>query len=189
MLVLVTGAAGFIGSHVVDALVDAGHDVRGVDALLPTAHGSDPELPGGVVRGDLREPDVAHAAVRGVDAVVHHAAMVGLGADVRDIDAYVSHNDLGTAVLLRALAERSFAGRIVLASSMVVYGEGGYACARHGAARPGPRRIEDLAAGRFEPPCPGCDRPLEPVPVAEDAPLDPRSVYAATKLHQEHLVA
>ena len=189
MLVLVTGAAGFIGSHVMEALADAGHHVRGVDALLPTAHCPAPEPPDGVVHGDLRDPDVARAAADGVDAVVHHAAMVGLGVDVRDIDAYVSHNGLGTAVLMRALGERSFAGRIVLASSMVVYGEGGYACARHGAVRPGPRRIEDLAAGRFEPPCPRCDRPLDPVPVGEDAPLDPRTVYAATKVHQEHLLA
>jgi dTDP-L-rhamnose 4-epimerase len=189
MLVLVTGAAGFIGSQVVDALSAAGHDVRGVDALLPTAHGSPSELPGGTVHGDLRDPDVARAAAHGVDAVVHHAAMVGLGTNVGDIDAYVSHNALGTAVLLRALAERSFAGRIVLASSMVVYGEGGYVCARHGTVRPGPRRIEDLAARRFEPSCPQCARPLDPVPVTEDAPLDPRSIYAATKVHQEHLVA
>jgi dTDP-L-rhamnose 4-epimerase len=189
MLVLVTGAAGFIGSHVVEALAGAGHDVRGVDALLPAAHGCARMPPAGVVHGDLRDPDVARAAVTGVDAVVHHAAMVGLGADIRDIDAYVSHNALATAVLLRALAERSFSGRIVLASSMVVYGEGRYACARHGDVRPGPRRIADLAAGRFDPLCPRCGDPLEPAPVHEDAPVDPRSVYAATKVHQEHLVA
>jgi dTDP-L-rhamnose 4-epimerase len=189
VLVLVTGAAGFIGSHVVDALVGAGHDVRGVDALLPTAHGSAPDPPSDVVRGDLRDPDVARTVVTGVDAVVHHAAMVGLGADIRDIVAYVSHNDLGTAVLLRAMAERSFAGRIVLASSMVVYGEGGYSCGRHGGVRPGPRRVDDLAAGRFDPLCPSCGRLLEPQAVGEDAPVDPRSTYAATKLHQEHLVA
>jgi dTDP-L-rhamnose 4-epimerase len=188
VLVLVTGAAGFIGSHAGEALVDAQYDVRGVDALLPTAHGPAPDPPCGVARGDLRDPDVAREAVRGVDAVVHLAAMVGLGTDIRDIDAYVSHNDLATAVLLRALAERAFAGRIVLASSMVVYGEGGYTCARHGRVRPGPRRIDDLAAGRYEPPCPSCHHALEPVPVEEDAPLEPRSVYAATKVHQEHLV-
>jgi dTDP-L-rhamnose 4-epimerase len=115
--------------------------------------------------------------------------MVGLGADVRDIADYVGHNDLATAVLLRALAESGFVGRFVLASSMVVYGEGRYACPEHGPVRPGPRAPADLAAGRFDPPCPECGRALEPQAVPEDAPVDPRNVYAATKLHQEHLVA
>jgi dTDP-L-rhamnose 4-epimerase len=113
--------------------------------------------------------------------------MVGLGVDLGDVADYVSHNDLGTAVLLRALARRGFGGRLVLASSMVVYGEGRYACAEHGPVRPGPRAAADLRAGRFEPPCPRCARPLEPRPVPEDAPPDPRNVYAATKLQQEHL--
>jgi dTDP-L-rhamnose 4-epimerase len=101
----------------------------------------------------------------------------------------VGHNDLATARLLRALARRGFAGRIVLASSMVVYGEGRYACAEHGLVRPGPREPATLDAGGFEPPCPVCGRPLEPRTVPEDAPLDPRNVYAATKVAQEHLCA
>jgi dTDP-L-rhamnose 4-epimerase len=113
--------------------------------------------------------------------------MVGLGADIGDIADYVAHNDLGTAVLLRALAARRFAGRLVLGSSMVVYGEGRYRCPEHGVVRPGPRAAEDLDAGRFEPPCPSCGRALEPEAVPEDAPVDPRNVYAATKLAQEHL--
>lgn len=189
--VLVTGGAGFIGSHVVEALLGEGCSVRVLDSLLPSAHAEDavPYVPEGAefVRGDVRDPEVARAAVAGIDAVSHQAAMVGLGADVRDIADYVSHNDLGTAVLLRALAERSFAGRVVLAGSMVVYGEGRYACPKHGGVRPGPRALADLDAGRFEPPCPVCGRPLAPEPVTEDAPVDPRNVYAATKLHQEHL--
>ena len=86
--------------------------------------------------------------------------MVGLGTDIGDIADYVSHNDLGTAVLLRELARARFGGRLVLASSMVVYGEGRYACAEHGLVRAGPRREADLAAGRFEPPCPACGAPL-----------------------------
>ena len=117
----------------------------------------------------------------------HQAAMVGLGLDIGDIADYASHNDLGTAQLLRALAARRYAGPVVLASSMVVYGEGRYRCAEHGLVRPGPRAIADLDAGRFEPPCPVCGRALEPEAVPEDAPADPRNVYAATKLHQEHL--
>ena len=105
---------------------------------------------------------MAAAAVDGVAAVSHQAAMVGLGTDIGDIADYVSHNDLGTAVLLRALAARGFSGPLVLASSMVVYGEGRYACPDHGIVRPGPRAAADLDAGRFEPPCPVCGAALEP---------------------------
>ena len=115
--------------------------------------------------------------------------MVGLGVDLGDLPDYVGHNDLATAQLLRALAAAGFAGRLVLASSMVVYGEGRYACPEHGVVRPGERRRADLDAGRFEPPCPRCGRTLVSHPVPEDAPPDPRSVYAATKLAQEHLCA
>jgi dTDP-L-rhamnose 4-epimerase len=190
--VLVTGGAGFVGVHVAEQLLARGCAVRLLDALLPTAHDGVPDgVPEGaeLVVGDLRDPDVARAAVEGVDAVCHQASMVGLGADVLDVADYVGHNDLATAVLLKALAERAYAGPIVLASSMVVYGEGRYRCAEHGLVAPGQRRLEDLDAGRFEPPCPHCGRPLEPETVPEDAPADPRNVYAATKLHQEHLCA
>jgi dTDP-L-rhamnose 4-epimerase len=191
-MILVTGGAGFIGSHVVDELLDRGEAVRVVDALLPAAHRERPDYLDAraeFVEGDLRDPAVAEAAVEGVDGVCHQASMVGLGADIGDIADYVGHNDLATARLLRALAQRRFAGRIVLASSMVVYGEGRYACAEHGLVRPGPREPATLDAGGFEPPCPACGRPLEPRTVPEDAPLDPRNVYAATKVAQEHLCA
>jgi dTDP-L-rhamnose 4-epimerase len=190
--ILVTGGAGFVGSHVVDALLDAGHEVRVVDALLAAAHRGRPDYVdprAEWMEGDLRDPAVAAAAVEGVSAVSHQAAMVGLGTDIGDIADYVGHNDLGTAVLLRALAARGFAGRLVLASSMVVYGEGRYACPRHGIVRPGPRSAADLDAGRFEPPCPFCGAPLRPERVPEEAPADPRNVYAATKLAQEGLCA
>jgi dTDP-L-rhamnose 4-epimerase len=192
VLVLVTGGAGFIGSYVADALLDAGHDVRIVDCLHPAAHSGPPAYLHGdaeFVRGDLRDPAVAARAVEGVDAVSHQAAMVGLGVDLADLPDYVGHNDLGTAQLLRALHADGFDGPLVLASSMVVYGEGRYACADHGLVPAPPRAPADLDAGRFEPSCPVCGRALEPRSVPEDAPLDPRSVYAATKLAQEHLCA
>src|SRR5918993_1581311 len=151
---LVTGGAGFIGSHVVDALLAEGHQVRVLDALLAAAHRERPEyVPEAAewVEGDLRDPEVAARAVRGVTAVSHQAAMVGLGVDLGDLPDYVGHNDLATAQLLRALAAVGFAGRLVLASSMVVYGEGRYVCSAHGVVGPGERGADDLDAGRFEP--------------------------------------
>jgi dTDP-L-rhamnose 4-epimerase len=113
--------------------------------------------------------------------------MVGLGQNMLDIADYARHNDLGMAVLLRELAAACFQGRMVLASSMVVYGEGGYRCPRHARVAPAPRDAGDLSSGHFEPHCPDCGLALEPVAVEESSPADPRSVYAATKLHQEHL--
>jgi dTDP-L-rhamnose 4-epimerase len=192
MRVLVTGGAGFIGSHVARALVSEGYEVRVLDALLPFVHsGGVPPFSGdpGIefVRGDVRDAQTADDALRGIGVVCHLAAMVGLGLDFNDAPLYAGCNDLGTAVLLAAMA-RAGVGRLVLASSMVVYGEGAYSCARHGvAATPPPRQATDLDAGRFEPRCERCGEPLSPELVPEQAPLGPRNVYAATKVAQEHL--
>jgi dTDP-L-rhamnose 4-epimerase len=186
MRVLVTGAAGFIGSHVVVALRRAGHDVSTLDNLHPAAHGPAADGSDGVGLGDVRDPRVVADALDDVEAVVHHAAMVGMGVDLDDLPDYVAHNDFGTAVLLAGMA-RAGVRRLVLASSMVVYGEGGYACAAHGPVDPEPRQAAALAAGSFEPTCPTCRRDLIPRLVTEDAPLRPRSGYAATKVAQEHL--
>ncbi|MFD3943323.1 NAD-dependent epimerase/dehydratase family protein [Streptomyces sp. NPDC058579] len=191
MRVLVTGGAGFIGSHVVEALAARGHQPVVLDGLLPTAHhGPAPSPPavGEWVHGDVRDREAVARALMGVRAVCHQAAMVGLGKDFADAPDYVSCNDLGTAVLLAAMAEAAV-DRLVLAGSMVVYGEGRYDCPAHGPVRPGPRAERDLAAGRFEPRCPTCGADLAPGLVAEDAPADPRNVYATTKLTQEHLAA
>ncbi|MGZ6793993.1 MAG: NAD-dependent epimerase/dehydratase family protein [Mycobacteriales bacterium] len=190
MRLLVTGGAGFIGSAVVTAALDQGHEVVVLDALLPAVHADgwpqhlDPRAER--VHADVRT--LTDDVLDGVDAVCHQAAMVGLGVDLDDLPAYVSHNELGTAVLLAAMARRGV-GRLVLASSMVVYGEGGYTCAEHGPVRPGPRALADLDAGRFEPPCPACGAPLAMTVVPETAPLDPRNAYAASKTAQEHLAA
>jgi dTDP-L-rhamnose 4-epimerase len=190
MRVLVTGGAGFVGSAIVDQLVARGHDIVVIDNLLEAAHAAEPTYLNSAATymwADLRDADVARRAITGIDAVCHQASMVGLGVDFADAPGYVGHNDLATAQLLAAMHERRFTGRLVLASSMVVYGEGAYRCDQHGMVRPGPRDPTDVRAGRFEPTCPACGRPLTPELVDEGAPLDPRNVYAATKLHQEHL--
>jgi dTDP-L-rhamnose 4-epimerase len=186
MKVLVTGGVGFIGSHVAGALAEAGHDVLLLDAIHPAAHRSVPAASAPLMVGDVRDADAVARAVRGVDAVVHQAAMVGMGVDLADLPEYVGCNDLGTAVLLAAMA-RAGIGRLVLASSMVVYGEGAYACPVDGPVRPAPRDRADLAAGRFEPRCPACGSVLVPGLVDESAAMEPRSGYAATKVAQEHL--
>ncbi|MFC9819740.1 NAD-dependent epimerase/dehydratase family protein [Streptomyces erythrochromogenes] len=189
MRVLVTGGAGFIGAHIVTALTERGHEPVVLDALLPTAHPGPRDLPGAeMVLADVRDAEAVRAALRGVDAVCHQAAMVGLGKDFADAPAYVGCNDLGTAVLLAGMAKAGV-NRLVLAGSMVVYGEGRYDCPRDGVVRPGPRAVADLEAGRFEPLCPVCGAELVPGLVDEDAPVEPRNVYATTKLTQEHLAA
>jgi dTDP-L-rhamnose 4-epimerase len=190
MRVLLTGGNGFVGSHVAEALADGGTDVLIVDRNGTWPAGP---LPSGVeiLTGDLRDRSVCAAAVAGVDAVCHQAARVGLGVDFADTPGYVADNDVGTATLLGALWDRSFRGRLVLAASMVAYGEGLYRCEHHGTVPAGRRRPDDLDAGQFEPRCPaeGCERFLGWQTVPEDAPTDPRNVYAATKVHQEHLCA
>ncbi|MGW3565892.1 NAD-dependent epimerase/dehydratase family protein [Streptomyces sp. NPDC000941] len=175
MRVLVTGSAGFIGSHVVEALAARGHE----PVVFDVREDAD---------ADVRSGEAVSRALRGVDAVCHQAAMVGLGSGFADAAEYVSHNDLGTAVLLAAMADAGVR-RLVLAGSMVVYGEGRYTCERHGVVRPGPRDVADLAARRFEPTCPLCGEELCCGLVGEDAPADPRNAYATTKLAQEHLAA
>lgn len=189
MRVLVTGSAGFIGSHIAETLRAAGHEVRGFDSLSPAVHACRPDyIDWEQVTGDVRDADAVDAALDGIDAVCHQAAIVGLGVDLSDLPRYMDVNVTGTAVLLEAMGRHQIA-HFVMASSMVVYGEGAYDCAEHGRVRPDARAVADLDAGRFEPRCPGCGRALTTATVREDAPLDPRNAYAASKVAQEHLAA
>ena len=191
MRVLVTGAAGFIGSHVMEAMAAAGYEVRGLDSLSPAVHDGKPSyIPDDLELrvADVRDPGAVDDALDGVDAVCHLAAMVGLGVSLADLPLYADVNVTGTAVLLDAMGRRGVP-RLVLSSSMVVYGEGAYECPLHGSVRPLPRAAADLNAGSFEPRCPGCDSALSWATVAEDAVLDPRNAYATSKLAQEHLAA
>jgi dTDP-L-rhamnose 4-epimerase len=183
--ILLTGAAGFIGARVDTALRDAGHDVVAVDAMLATAHGPRAEPPPDCQVLDIRDAAALAPMLKGVDVVCHQAAVVGAGVNAADAPSYGSHNDYATAVLL---AEMFAAGceRLVLASSMVVYGQGRYNCLEHGAVDPRPRTRADLDAGVFEHHCRIGGEELQWGLVAEDAPLRPRSLYAASKTAQEH---
>ena len=191
MRLLITGGLGFIGSHIARAAVDAGHEVVLFDALLPAVHSNGVvAVPAAVefIHGDVTDQTSVAVALRGVSVVCHQAAMVGLGVDFLDAPDYVRHNDLGTATLLAAMTAANI-DRLVLASSMVVYGEGAYLSPARESVRPAPRRESDLAAGQFEPRCPTTGLPLQPDLISEDAQLDPRNVYATTKVMQEHIAA
>jgi len=184
--VMVTGGAGFIGRHVIDAALAAGHEVRVLDSLEASVHPTPPVFPSGVVliRADVRDTAAVTDALRGVDAVVHLAAKVGLGVHLADMGDYASVNDVGTASVLTAAAAAGV-GSVVLASSMVVYGDGRYRCPVHGEVAPGARTVECLQAGVFDPPCPVCGYALEAELTTESAPTDPRNSYAVSKLAQE----
>ena len=190
---LVTGGAGFIGSHLVDALLAAGDHVRVLDNLLPQAHPSGrPRFvaPGAeLVVGDLRDHDVVAAALVGVDTVFHLGGIVGNGQSMTDVRRYADINVVGTATLLETMiAKRDQFARLVVASSMVVYGDGAYACGEHGplAVAPG-RSLDRMRRAQWEPVCPSCGRDVVPIATHESQPLRPTSVYGINKRDQEEL--
>jgi dTDP-L-rhamnose 4-epimerase len=189
--VLVTGGAGFIGSHLATELIQHGYRVRVLDALTPQVHGEDAARPAylhaeaELVQADVTDAARTAAALDGVDAVVHLAAMVGVGQSMYEIARYTHVNAVGTAVLLEALARRPVR-RLVVASSMSVYGEGLYRD-RLGRLHAGVERVlERLRAGAWDPVADD-GAPLESVPTTEDAPASLTSVYALTKYDQERL--
>ncbi len=189
--VLVTGGAGFIGSHLVDGLVDKGHRVRVFDMLVSQVHGENAEPKyvnpaAEFVRGDVCDRAAVAAALEGIDVVFHEAAEVGVGQSMYEIERYVRANDLGTAVVLEAvLARRPQIRKLVVASSMSIYGEGAYSCAQCGPIAPQLRSTEQLRDRRWEVECPKCGAELSPAPTTEEKPLFPTSVYAVTKQDQE----
>jgi dTDP-L-rhamnose 4-epimerase len=189
-LLLVTGGGGFIGSHIVDRALASGWSVRVADSFRADVHGSG-RVPSddrdGVhtIVADVTDAQAVDEILENVDVVCHQAAKVGLGVDFDDAPDYVNSNETGTAVLLAAMGRRSLR-RLVLASSMVVYGEGRYRDAQGDVHAP-PRAIADLEAGRFDPISPRTGEALMPELIGEDTAPDPRNVYAASKLGQEYL--
>lgn len=198
MRILITGGAGFIGSRTAAQLSAAGHDVTLLDNLSPQIHGSDPEQSpiyraaaeaAEIVVGDVRDRELMFRMVPTFDAVLHLAAETGTGQSMYDIVRYNDVNVMGTANLLEAIVhDPGKVRRLVIASSRSVFGEGSYACDTHGIVHPGDRDVALLEQGRFDPVCPHCAQPIRAVATGEDAPVAPASVYAVTKLAQEHLM-
>jgi dTDP-L-rhamnose 4-epimerase len=188
--ILITGGAGFIGSHLADHLLALGHEIRALDVLSPQVHGDgarrpaylDPEVE--LVVGDVRDRDAVRRCLRGVDAVVHFAAAVGVGQSMYEVERYVGVNDHGTAVLLQELIANPVE-RLVVASSMSLYGEGLY---RDGTGRlvSAERTREQLTQRRWEP-LGERGEPLEPVPTPETKAPALASIYALSKFDQERM--
>lgn len=191
---LVTGGAGFIGSHLVDALVQRGMRVRVLDCLEPQVHGPSREVPAylnpraELVRGDVRDRDLLCQALEGVQLLFHQAAVVGVGQSMYEIERYVSANTLGTAVLLDVLANsRHSVRKLVVASSMSIYGEGSYRCSDCGPVEPMPRGEEQMRRFQWEMVCPSCGALLAPMPTPEEKSLQSSSIYAISKKDQEEM--
>ena len=189
---LVTGGAGFIGSHLVDSLLAEGHAVRVLDDLLAQAHptgtarflAKDAEL----VVGDLRDRATIDRVLERVDAVFHLGGMVGNGQSMVEVRRYVDVNGVGTATLLEGIAaRRDRIRRLVVSSSMAVYGDGAYRCEEHGVVARVRRPEARVQARLWEPLCPRCDREVQGVPTPEDHPLEPLSTYGISKRDQEEL--
>ena len=192
--ILVTGGAGFVGSHLVDSLVERGHVVRVLDNLDPQVHGSTGR-PGGhvspeaeFVLGDIRDTEVVSRAVKGMEVVFHLAAAVGVGQSMYRIRDYMEVNTLGAANLLQALVGApSRVEKVVVASSMSIYGEGAYRCATCGPVFPPLRPREQLRARHWEMRCPGCGAEVVALPTPENKPLAPTSIYAISKRDHEEM--
>jgi dTDP-L-rhamnose 4-epimerase len=192
--ILVTGGAGFIGSFLVDALVERGHNVRIYDALVPQVHGPEQSRPDYLnpdaqfIHGDMRDRDALSQALAGIEVVFHLAAAVGVGQSMYEIEYYTSANTLGGAVLLDLLANtKHLVRKMIVASSMSIYGEGKYACTDCGVVYPRLRPEIQLKARDWEMKCPRCGKDVRHAPTDEDKPLYPTSIYAITKRDHEEM--
>lgn len=188
--VLVTGGAGFIGSHVVDILLEKGYKVRILDKLVDQVHGNETNIRTSsgaeLVIGDICDKKIVEKALEGMDAVINLAAEVGVGQSMYEITRYMNTNTGGTAAMLELLASGKYdIKRMVVASSMSVYGEGMYECQDDGIISPPLRSESQLKDRIWEVLCPKCQKVLKPIPTTEDKPLDPASIYAISKLDQE----
>ena len=191
---LITGGAGFIGSHLADLLLESGYEVRALDSLDPQVHGEGADRPAylddrvELVRGDVRDGDAVDSALEGCSVLVHFAAAVGVGQSMYEIERYTSVNALGAAVVLqRALDHRGHLDRMLVASSMSIYGEGLYSCPECGTVAPRLRSAGQLARREWEVRCPGCGSPCTPLPTPESKPLYPTSIYAVNKRDHEEM--
>lgn len=192
--ILVTGGAGFIGSHIVDGLLAQGYRVRVLDALVPQVHGNSAVKPGYLpetvefMQGDVTSKDAWRAALKGVNVIFHEASEVGVGQSMYEIVRYMDANTLGTAILLELLAGGDYTiEKLIVASSMSIYGEGAYRCATCGPVYPGLRSAEQLQVRHWDMRCPHCERNVEPEPTNESKPLFPTSIYAISKRDQEEM--
>ena len=192
--VLVTGGAGYIGSHLVDALVAREYEVTVLDNLEPQVHrsGTWPSYANArarYIRGDVRDRSMFEPLVLGSDAVVHFGAAVSVGQSMYQVDRYVDVNTRGTALLLDILVNRPHrVQKVIVASSIGVYGEGAYRCAAHGVVAPTIRSEQQLAARDWEQRCPHCGNHVVSIPTPEDKPLYRDNIYSMTKYHQEEMV-
>jgi dTDP-L-rhamnose 4-epimerase len=190
--ILITGGAGFVGSHIVDSLLRAGHRVRVFDNLTPQVHSDgrpdylakDVEL----ISGDMRELDAVRASIRGMDAIYHMAAAVGVGQSMYEIAHYIGANTQGTANLLQAILDEKLSlEKLIVASSMSIYGEGKYLCTHCGEVTPPVRPPQQLQDKSWETRCPTCAEVLAPIPTDESKPLQCPSIYALSKKDQEEM--